>query len=270
MFVHIPLTEHEPLSLFEHLPIPQMVDNILLTVEGPRNILATDFEGRRGLEMSELDLLRCKTEDLAVGKLYVCPNTNLIRNNIRNSCLGSMFFGHTKKMMEKCHIFPSISEEEFAEQVSEDSVTYFSKANTTIIETCSNRMRMINNTGLNTIKTRPGCKVFTEDYTFVLPSLIEEETNFVKRIDKIPQIDFFPDRNTKEIREQLEVLHMMKSTQKVDLSTLNNWIKKNQAENYNHQLGYSSSTIVATVMVMGILIYLFVRYRRSQKSNTPK
>jgi hypothetical protein len=49
MFVHIPLTEHEPLSLFEHLPIPQMVDNILLTVEGPRNILATDFEGRRGL-----------------------------------------------------------------------------------------------------------------------------------------------------------------------------------------------------------------------------
>ena len=161
---------------------------------------------------------------------------------------------------------------EFAEQVSEDSVTYFSKANTTIIETCSNKMRMINNTGLNTIKTRPGCKVFTEDYTFVSPSLIEEETNFVKRIDKIPRIDFFPDRNTPEIREQLEVLHMMKSTQKVDLSTLNNWIKKNQAENFNRQIGYSSSTIaiVATVMVMGILIYLFVLYRRSQKSNTPK
>jgi hypothetical protein len=112
------------------------------------------------------------------------------------------------------------SMKEFAEQVSEDSVTYFSKANTTIIETCSNKMGMINNTGLNTIKTGPSCKVFTEDYTFVSPSLIEEKTNFVKRIDKIPWIDFFPDRNTKEIREQLEVLHMMKSTQKVNLSTL--------------------------------------------------
>ena len=86
-------------------------------------ILATDFEGRRGLEMSELDLLRCNTENLSVGKLYVCPNTNLIRNNICNSCLGSMFFGHTEKMLEKCHVFPSLPKEEFAEQISEDSVT---------------------------------------------------------------------------------------------------------------------------------------------------
>ena len=272
MFVHVPLTEHEPLSLFEHLPIPQMVDNILLTVEGPRNILATDFEGRRGLEMSELDLLRCKTEDLSVGKMYLCPNTNLIRNNIRNSCLGSMFFGHTKKMLEKCNVFPSISEEEFAEQVSEDSVTYFSKANTTIIETCSNKMRTINNTGLNTIKTRPGCKVFTEDYTFVSPTLIKEETNFVKNIMKIPRIDFFPDGNTEEIGEQLKVLQTLKSDHRVELSTLNEWIQNRKTEHQNRQLGYGfgSTAIIATVVVVGILIYLFVRYRRGQKSNTPK
>jgi hypothetical protein len=102
MFVHIPLTEYEPLSLFEHLPIPQMVDNILLTVEGTRNILATYIKGRRGLKMSEFDLQRCQSEDVHNGKLYICPNTNLIQNNICNSCLGSIFFGNKKKMMEKC------------------------------------------------------------------------------------------------------------------------------------------------------------------------
>jgi hypothetical protein len=53
-FVHIRLTEFELLSLLEHLPIPQMV-NILLTVEGTRNILAMEIVGR--LKMSEFDLL---------------------------------------------------------------------------------------------------------------------------------------------------------------------------------------------------------------------
>ena len=122
--------------------------------------------------MSELDLLRCKTEDLAVGKLYVCPNTNLIRNNIRNSCLGSMFFGHTKKMMEKCHIFPSISEEEFAEQVSEDSVIYFSKVNTTQYrQSCQGKITILPNiTGLTTVTVPAGCKLVSEKYTFILPT----------------------------------------------------------------------------------------------------
>lgn len=268
VFIHIPLIEHEPLSLFEYLPIPQMVDNILLTVEGNRNILATDFEGRRGLEMSELDLLRCNTEDLSAGKLYVCPNTNLIRNNIRNSCLGSMFFGHTKKILEKCQVFPSIQKEEFAEQTSEDSVIYYSQSNTTIIETCSNKLRTLNKTGLTTFKTGPGCKVFTEEFTFISPTLIEEESNFVKKVYEIPRIELFPDGDTRQIQNQLEILRNQKSPQRVDLVTLNDWINKQKQENLHRQAGYGFSTIaiIATLVVVGILIYLFVLYRRSQRS----
>jgi hypothetical protein len=34
-----------------------------------------------------------------------------------------MFFGNKKKMMEKCQIFPFISEQEFVQQVSENTVS---------------------------------------------------------------------------------------------------------------------------------------------------
>jgi hypothetical protein len=56
-----------------------------------------------------------------------------------------------------------------------------------------------------------GCKLVSEKYTFVSPAIIDINSEFVKNIVKIPQIDFCPDRNTKEIREQLEVLHTIKS-----------------------------------------------------------
>jgi hypothetical protein len=273
MFVHIPLTEHEPLSLFEHLPIPQMVDNILLTVEGTRNILATDIEGRRGLEMSEFDLLRCQSEDVHNGKLYICPNTNLIQNNIRNSCLGSMFFGNKKKMMEKCQIFPFLSEQEFVQQVSENTVSICPQEDITVRQSCQGKITILPNiTGLTTVTVPAGCKLVSEKYTFISPKIIDINSEFVKNIVKIPRIDFFPDGNTEEIGEQLKVLQTLKSDHRVELSTLNEWIQNRKTEQQNRQLGYGfgSTAIIATVVVVGILIYLFVRYRRGQKSNTPK
>jgi hypothetical protein len=273
MFVHVPLTEHEPLSLFEHLPIPQMVDNILLTVEGTRNILATDIEGRRGLEMSEFDLLRCQSEDVHNGKLYICPNTNLIQNNIRNSCLGSMFFGNKKKMMEKCRIFPFLSEQEFVQQVSENTVSICPQEDITVRQSCQGKITILPNiTGLTTVTVPAGCKLVSEKYTFISPKIIDINSEFVKNIVKIPRIDFFPDGNTEEIGEQLKVLQTLKSDHRVELSTLNEWIQNRKTEQQNRQLGYGfgSTAIIATVVVVGILIYLFVRYRRGQKSNTPK
>lgn len=94
----------------------------------------------------------------------------------------------------------------------------------------------------------------------------------MKNIMKIPRIDFFPDGNTEEIGEQLKVLQTLKSDHRVELSTLNEWIQNRKTEQQNRQLGYGfgSTAIIATVVVVGILIYLFVRYRRGQKSNTPK
>jgi hypothetical protein len=75
MFVNIPLTDHEPLLLFEHLLIPQLVDNILLTEEGPRNFLATDIEGKQGIKMSDFELLQCQ-------KTFTMANCTFVRTQI--------------------------------------------------------------------------------------------------------------------------------------------------------------------------------------------
>jgi hypothetical protein len=117
-----------------------------------------------------------------------------------------------------------------------------------------------------------GCKLVSEKYTFISPKIIDINSEFVKNIVKIPRIDFFPDGNTEEIGEQLKVLQTLKSDHRVELSTLNEWIQNRKTEQQNRQLGYGfgSTAIIATVVVVGILIYLFVRYRRGQKSNTPK
>jgi hypothetical protein len=117
-----------------------------------------------------------------------------------------------------------------------------------------------------------GCKLVSEKYTFISPKIIDINSEFVKNIVKIPRIDFFPDGNTEEIGEQLKVLQTLKSDHRVELSTLNEWIQNRKTEHQNRQLGYGfgSTAIIATVVVVGILIYLFVRYRRGQKSNTPK
>ncbi len=156
--------------------------------------------------------------------------------------------------MEKCHVFPSISEEEFAEQVSEDSVIYFSKVNPTQYR-----------------QSFQG-KLVSEKYTFILPKIIDINSEFVKNIVKIPRIDLFPDGNMEEIGEQLKVLQTLKSAHRVELSTLNKWIQNRKTEHQNRQLGYCFvfTAIIATVVVVRILIYLFVRYRRGQNTNTPK
>ncbi len=103
------------------------------------------------------------SEDIHNGKLYICPNTNLIQNNICNSCLGWMFFGNTKKMMEKCHIFPFLSEHEFVQQVSENTVGLFSKDDMTVWQSCQGKIKILPNiTGLTTVTIPAGCKLVSE------------------------------------------------------------------------------------------------------------
>jgi hypothetical protein len=172
-----------------------------------------------------------------------------------------MFFRNKKKMMEKCKKFPFLLEQEFVQQVSENNVSICKQDDITVRQSCQGKTTILPNiTGLTTLTVPAGCKLVSEKYTFLSPKIIEINSEFVKNIVKIPRIDFFPDRNTEEIREQLEILQTIKSTQKVDLSTLNEWITQRKTENLNRQLGYSFSSIaiIPIMVVMGILVYLFV------------
>jgi hypothetical protein len=57
---------------------------------------------------------------------------------------------------------------------------------------------------------------------------------------KIPLMQLLNNTIGVKIREQLEILHTIKSPQRVDLSTLNNWIAKQKEKNLTVNLAMVS------------------------------
>ena len=266
--------EQDPLHLFEYLAIPTRIDDIFITIEGKKTILASDLQGQRGLELSEVDLLRCQTEDMNSGKLFICPNTNLVQNQIRKTCLGALFYGHQKEVMEKCLYFPHTLEdrEEFAKQISLDKIVYFTKENITVIEVCPNRIRTLANiTGLTTITVPSGCKIVTENYTFKAPVLIDQESDFVHRMIRIPRLSLLPEGQTEDIKNHLAELKKIKSPDRIHLSELNSWISKMKKKDIHQTTGYAINliTLVIGLTVICALVFLFIRYRKSKRVNEP-
>jgi hypothetical protein len=275
IFVHVPLVEQDPLHLFEYLAIPTKIEDIFLTIEGSKNILASDLQGQRGLELSEVDLLRCQTEDMNNGKLFICPNTNLVQNQIRKTCLGALFYGHQKEVMEKCLYFPHSLEdrEEFAKQISLDKIVYFTRENITVVEVCPNRIRTLSNiTGLTTITVPSGCKIVTENYTFKSPVLIDQESDFVSRMIQIPKVSLLPNGQVEDIKTRLAELKKIKSPDRIHLSELNAWIAKMKEAGIHQKTGYAMNllTLIISVTVICVLVFLYLRYRKARVVNDPE
>jgi hypothetical protein len=85
--------------------------------------------------------------------------------------MGLMFFGNKKKMMEKCRIFPFLSEQEFVQQVSENTVSICPQEDITVRQSCQGKITILPNiTGLTTVTVPAGCKLVSEKYTFILPT----------------------------------------------------------------------------------------------------
>jgi len=273
VIVHIPLIGQEPLNLFEHLAIPTKMDDIFITVEGRKNILASDLQGQQGLELEELDLLRCQTEDRKNGKLFICPNTNLVKNNIRKSCLGALFYGHQKEVMEHCDYYPHTLEgkEEFAKQIAVDRIIYFTRANVTVLEACPTQIRTLANiTGLTTITVAPGCRLMTENYIFKSPIIIDQNSDFIKRKIRIPRISLLPKNETEDIKTHLEALKKLKNPNKVHLAELNQWIQKMDKENTQQAIGFSLHLLTLTlgIFLLCAFVFLYICYRKARKSTS--
>jgi hypothetical protein len=66
--------------------------NFFVEITAAKRVLATDERGHSGLEMTQEELLRCQTEERHNGRLFTCTNSNLIKNDIRKTCMGAIFF----------------------------------------------------------------------------------------------------------------------------------------------------------------------------------
>ena len=90
------------MELFEFIPTPVKVRNLYLEIKASLELLATDERGQAGIKMSREQLVRCQAGDKHNGKVFLCPNANLIRNDNRKSCLGAIFFGLQEEIGKRC------------------------------------------------------------------------------------------------------------------------------------------------------------------------
>lgn len=269
VMVHIPLVEQDPLELLEYLPIPIKLENMFLMIEGSKNIFATDLQGQQGLEMSSTDLLRCQTEDLHHGKLFICPDTNLLQNQVRKTCLGSIYFGHQNEVVKKCNHFVNLhgDQTEFMKQISEDTVILFSKEDLTVRQVCSGVISTIANlTGLTSLTVTSGCKLVTEEFTFRSPVIIDQQKDFIKKTMKIPSFKLFNGTSAEEIEFQLKKLESIQKPDRIHLDTLKKWIREEKRSNFHQTAGYAVSTITLIIglIMISAMVFLFLRYKRNR------
>jgi hypothetical protein len=157
------------------------VNDFYLEITAPKQILGIDNRGQKGLELSHIELLRCLTEERHNGKIFICPNANLMRNDIRSTCLGSIFFNLPKVIEKRCQHFIMKKVSEDVRQVSDHKILMFSTQSETITEKCQHGTQFLQiKAGLVKQTIQPGCKVSTKDFTFKHPTDIEMSENFAR------------------------------------------------------------------------------------------
>jgi len=268
VIIHVPLIDQDPIDLFEHLPIPFELGSLFILIESDRQILATDATGNLGLELTKLDLLHCQTEKSHSGNTFVCPNTNLLRNDIRKSCLGSLFFGQKAQILSKCQQYiRKISEaEDFAIQTGPEKFIIFAKETTSILRVCKNGTKTIQNaTGLLTIATSPNCSVVTDHHQFKPQINIDVEEEFLN------QPIFLHEENLIGLHNPVDLEHAFSELQKIqepgrkNLGQLKNWLRETEQANQKTTIGYGISfgSVAISCLIIFLLTYLFCQYKRS-------
>ena len=275
VMIHVPLVEQKPMELLEYLPIPIQIGEIFMTLEGQKTLLATDLYGQQGLEMSDSELVKCSTEDLYNGKLYICPNSNLLVNRIRNSCLGAIYYGHQREALKHCYQHVQLPKEhdEFIKQISEKMVALYTRENLTVRRSCNGKVELLPNiTGLTTIAVPSGCKLVTENYTFKSSLIIDMESDFIQKIMKIPHARFFNKTSMEQVTLHLKKLNQIKDPEKIHLDTLNQWIQEEEAKSFTHAFSLASILValLGVAIVLVILVLLYLRYRKARAESQPE
>jgi len=167
------------MEMFEYLPMPVEVKDFYLEISAPKLILDIDSRGQKGLELSHIELLRCLTEERHNGKIFICPNANLMRNDIRSTCFGSIFFNLPKVIEKRCQHFIMKKVSEDVRLVSDHEILMFSAQSKTI-KKCQQSTQFFQIKALLVKQMiQPGCEVSTKDFTFKHPTDFEMTENFV-------------------------------------------------------------------------------------------
>jgi hypothetical protein len=266
IIVHIPLVKQDPIELYEYIPIPIKIGNLIMTVESQKEVLAMDKNGNLGLELSKVDLIQCQIENTHDGKVYLCPNSNLVRNNVRSTCLGSLMSGRMETICDRCHhlVEQSNLSEEFAKQISQDTIIMYIQENDTAQLVCRNGSRSAKlSMGLHRIVVSPGCQMISESFVFapqvevdISSSFMEQRINFVRE-ELLGQVE------NQELDRVYEELSKIEPIKRVDLRKLKDWIQRSDSAR-NHSVvtyGLLVLSVMISVAIVGYLAYLYCKIK---------
>jgi hypothetical protein len=268
--VHVALVESKEMDLFEFISTPVKVQDMTLEVRPSQRVLAIDDKGHTGLEMSHDELVRCQAEERHDGRIFLCPNANLIRNEIRKTCLGGIFFGLQEEIDGKCdHVIHREKSEE-VKQIGKNEILIFSERNQTLIEKCSNgtRYHWISE-GLVARKVEAGCELSTRDFTFKALKEIDSDENFLRREIQTKKFGFLQDKTGPELREALRALQGLKEPEIIDVKQLESWIKDRESQAWTAQTNWTVTGLagMAGIVAVFAIIFLFVKHKLSSKKN---
>jgi hypothetical protein len=273
IYVHVPMVEASLLTLYKYLNIPVHNDKspgdpvIFFENWEHLDILAISESSRNGLEMSQQFLNQCKKQENHIGFIYLCNQNNLIKKDISNTCLGTLFGGtyEQKSLEKKCETYVD-DVQEAAYQISNNQFIFFSKKETKLTYKCtsSNKDFLRNEMvmGLKEITLNDSCHAYSNEYIFFPQFNLKIDSPFLY----LPRtLDFentaFDFSNLKELYETMAKIHL---PQKINMRELMSITKSRTYQNWHSYL-----ILTAILLVVGIVFYLGYTYIKFNCKKNP-
>ena len=271
VYVHIPFVDMDPIDLYEHLPIPFELGNLFVTLESGRNVIASDDTGTFGLELTHDDLLHCHVEKVHSGNIYVCPNSNILVNHIRQTCLGSLLFGETEATSLHCdHNVKQASQvKDFVVQIGPETVLTYSHTNKSVWETCQNGTKTFRSISkFTTLTQSPGCKLLSDSFIIKPEQNIAIEANIFDHPMVFKTTHLIKNATIQNLERAMSELDKIRQPEQRHLHELKQWLD-NESSERNETLvhyGISIGSIMISGLILFVLMYLFYRYKSGNKN----
>jgi len=265
---HIALVSDAPMTLFQHIRVPERRENFYLDITAEAQLLAIDDMGQTGQELTHTDIERCQTEDSHDGQLYICPQLNVFSNDIRSTCLGTLFFSQGN-VEERCQHTVTQAIKDRILQIGKREVAILSSSNQTATLRCGKNVSYIPiSQGITRRQIAPRCELITKDLTFRALVEIDSDESFIRREVSTLEFNFVIKTDAVQINEALKAIQGLKPTEPVATADLRAWIHQSEARSQSTFAqrivsAASGATGLISLIALATIVFLYVKYRKS-------
>lgn len=271
VYVHLPYVDSEPLDLFQHLPVPFRHDQLLLTMDSEKNVIASDEIGMFGAELSSTDLLHCHSMKNHHGNVFACPHSNLLNRQIRKTCLGSLLFGDAATAAQTCRqrIQRVETAEDFALQLRPETLMVYSKNNSTVVETCGSGTKKLQTVaGLAMVTATRGCKMSGKTFLLKPEFSIFSEADIFDAVATFNVKDLMPveGSNAEDLRKALEEIEKIEEVKPRSLAELQAWVRNSEKSSRSNiiNLTMASGAILIAIGLIAFIAWQYIRFSRAK------